>query len=166
MKRSLLIMIIALLAYGSGNAWAAEHRIGAGVTYWTALDDIDVADINDDGFSYLVSYQYWLGLIGFEADLELLPDRFGETAIAPQAFILVGRGIYGGAGIGIENRDGDFADEPFFAFRAGVNLELLPGIYGDVYGTYRFNDSADLDQSDTDVDTDTIFLGAMVRVAF
>lgn len=163
MKKLGVILCLLFLFCMAGQLQAAEHRIGGGVNYWVAVDDIDFDDVDDNGFSYLASYQYWPGLLGVEVDLEILPDKYGETAYAPQAFVLVGRSIYGGAGIGIEYRDGDFASEPFFAFRAGLNLELLPGIYGDFYGLYRFNDSADLDNEATDIDSDTIFFGAAVR---
>ena len=78
---------------------------------------------------------------------------------------MIGRNVYGGAGIGMQYRDGDLADEPFFAFRAGLNLELLPGVWGDFYGTYRFNDANELDNENSDIDTDTVFFGAMVRLA-
>lgn len=161
----IVVALFFLSCCGAALAEATEHRIGGGVNYWVAVDDVDIDDVDDDGFSYLASYQYWPGLLGFEVDLEILPDRFGETALAPQAFVLLGRSIYGGAGVGIEYRDGDFADQPFFAFRGGLNLELLPGLYGDFYALYRFNDSADLDDENTDIDTDTLFFGAMVRLA-
>ena len=128
------------------------------------LDDLD-EDFDDNGLSYLVSYQYWAGLIGVELDVELLPDRLDETAIAPQAYLLVGKGIYGGAGIGIINSDGDFADKPFFALKAGVNLEVLPSTFVDISANYRFSDEEDLDDNNKDIDTDTVFLGAAFRFA-
>jgi len=165
MNRVTWLVIVVLVSMTGSPVLAADHRIGGGLNYWVALDDVDISDVDDDGFSYLVSYQYWPGLLGLEVDLEILPDRFGETAVAPQAFVLIGRNVYGGAGIGMQYRDGDFADEPFFAFRAGLNLELLPGVWGDFYATYRFNDATDLDNEHTDIDTDTVFLGAMVRLA-
>lgn len=165
MKKWSILFSLLFLFCLAGQLQAAEHRIGGGVNYWTSVDDIDFDDVDDDGFSYLASYQYWPGLIGLEVDLEILPDKYGETAFAPQAFVLVGRSIYAGAGIGWEYRDSDLADEPFFALRAGLNLELLPGIYGDFYGLYRFNDSAELDNEATDIDSDTIFLGAAIRIA-
>ncbi|NLB05738.1 MAG: hypothetical protein GX835_02025 [Desulfobulbaceae bacterium] len=95
--------------------------------------------------------------------MELLPDRFDEDAVAPAAWFLLGKTLYAGAGIGIVNSDGDFADEPFFALRAGLNLELLPSLYADLSVNYRFNDEADLDDDDRNIDTDTLFLGAAVR---
>ncbi len=165
MKRLCGLFCLIFLAVFASQTQAGEHRLGGGVNYWVAVDDVDVSDVDDDGFSYLASYQYWPGLIGLELDLEILPDKYGETAVAPQAFLLVGRSLYAGAGVGLEYRDSDFADEPFFALRAGFNLEILPGLYWDIYGTYRFNDSADLDDDATDIDSDTVFLGTIIRIA-
>lgn len=161
---ALLLGIISMVATG---ALAGEHRIGGGANYWVSIDDIEVGDgkLDDDGIAFFGSYQYWGGLLGLEVDLEFLPDRFGESAVSPQAYLLVGRGIYAGIGIGTTYTDGDFAEEPFYALKAGFNLELLPGIYADIYGNYRFNDKADFDNDDSDIDTDTVFLGMAVRIA-
>lgn len=169
MKRLSLVTLLLLLwaapaVAGSGDA----HRLGGGANYWVTLEDIEFDDkkVDEDGISYLISYQFWPSLLGVEFDLELLPDRFGETALAPQAYVLFGRAVYVGAGIGIIYSDSDFAEEPFFALRAGLNLELLPGLYADINANYRFNDSAELDDDERNIDTDTVFLGAAVRIAF
>ncbi|MFT5697609.1 MAG: hypothetical protein ACI8ZB_000457 [Desulforhopalus sp.] len=161
------LLFIGLITMTATGALAGDHRIGGGANYWVAIDDIEVGDnkLDDDGLSFFGSYQYWPGLFGLEVDVEFQPDRFDESAISPQAYLLVGKGIYGGIGIGTTYTDGDFVDEPFFALKAGFNIELLPGIYGDIYGTYRFNDTADFDNEDTDIDTDTVFLGLAVRIA-
>ena len=158
-----VLVLFLLLAYPAANA-SAEHRLGGGVNYWVMLDDIDDG-FDDKGLSYLVSYQYWAGLLGVELDVELLPDRLDETAVAPQAYLLVGKGIYGGAGIGIINSGGDFADKPFFALKAGVNLELLPSTFVDISANYRFSDKEDLNDDNKNIDTDTVFLGAAFRFA-
>ena len=162
MKRLYFLAVFLLFIAVSQHAYADGTRIGVGANYWTAVDDIDVDNIDDDGFSYTLTYQYWPEYLGFEVDFEMLPDKYGEKAFAPQAFILLGKNVYGGAGIGIEYRDSELADEPFFAFRAGLNLEVLPHIWCDIYATYRFNESADMDDEDTDIDSDTVFLGATV----
>jgi hypothetical protein len=145
--------------------WSGEHRLGGGVNYWVALEDLDEDGVDEDGFSYLVSYQYMMDWVGLQLDVELLPDRFGEDAVAPSAWFLLGKTLYAGAGIGIVNYDGDFADEPFFALRAGLNLEVLPSLYLDISANYRFNDKADLEDDDRKIDADTVFLGAAVRFA-
>lgn len=164
-KRIVLSLIVTAMLVT--NSFAEEHRIGGGANYWVALEDIEVGDdsLDDDGLSFLASYQYITGLFGLELDLEFLPDRFGESAIAPQAYVLLGRSLYAGIGLGIVYSDSEFSDEPFFALRAGFNLELLPGLYADIYGNYRFNDKATFDDEETDIDTDTVFLGAALRFA-
>lgn len=167
MKKALfMIVLVGFLASAPAVRAAGEHRIGAGANYWVALEDIEEEeDVDEDGLSLLVSYQYWPSLLGLELDLEFLPDRFGESAMAPEAFILLGRTIYCGVGIGITYSDDSFADEPFYALRAGLNLELLPVLYLDIAGNYRFNDTAELKADETDIDTDTVFFGATLRLA-
>lgn len=166
MKKLWTMIMVAGLLVCAGNLQAGEHRIGAGANYWVALDDIDSDEVDDDGFSYLLSYQHWWDFLGVELDIELLPDRFGESASAPEAYLLLGSTIYGGVGMGLMRSDGSFADDPFYALRAGLNLELLPHIYLDISANYRFNDSVQLENDDTDIDTDTVFLGAAVRFGF
>lgn len=168
MKIRSIAAVIAVLV-GAGIIAQAEavtpHRLGAGVNYWTSLDDIDVHDIDDDGFGYVLSYQYKPEWIGIGIDAEMLPDRFGEDSYAPQAYLLVGGPLYAGAGIGIVYADDDFADDPFFSFRAGVDLEVVPQLHLDIYGQYRFEASEDISgDGDKNIDTDTIFLGVAVRV--
>jgi hypothetical protein len=169
MKRLSTITLLLLLwavpaVAGSGD----PHRLGGGANYWVTIEDIEFDDknVDEDGISYMISYQFWPSLLGVEFNLELLPDRFGETALAPQAYVLFGRAVYVAAGIGIIYSDSEFAEEPFFALRAGLNLELLPGLYADINANYRFNDSAELDDEERNIDTDTVFLGAAVRIAF
>jgi hypothetical protein len=169
MKKTVVVLLLfAATVIGVGDAAAGEYRLGAGVNYWVAMDDIDIEgrNIDENGIGYFVSYQYWENILGVEMDLEFLPDRFGDSAVAPQAFMLIGKSIYGGLGIGAVYTDGEFADKAFYALRAGFNFELLPGIYTDIYGIYRFNDTAELDNVSEDIDTDTVFLGAAVRFSF
>jgi hypothetical protein len=40
---------------------------------------------------------------------------------------------------------------------------MLPDVYVDISGNYRFNDKKDLDNDNADIDTDTIFIGAAIR---
>jgi hypothetical protein len=167
MKRLFFIALLLVAIFTVCPVYANDaHRLGLGATYWTTVDDVDVDNIDDDGFSFIASYQYWPTLVGVELNLEIMPDKYGENAFSPQAYVLVGKAIYAGAGIGIDYRDGDFSEEPFFALRAGLNLEILPTIYWDIYGTYRFNDSADLDDEEKDIDSDTVYLGTALRFAF
>lgn len=159
-----VIAIGALCMVGGYSTARAEsaHRLGGGVNYWVALDDIE-SDVDEEGFSYLISYQYRPELLGLEADVEFLPDRFGEDAIAPQAYLVVGKALYAAAGIGIIHQDSDWADDPFYSFKVGLDLEILSGLYLDLSANYRFESKSELESSDTDIDTDTVFLGAALR---
>lgn len=166
MKR-LLCSVLLCLSSTATIVWADAHRIGGGANYWVTLEDIEVdrKEIDNDGVAYLASYQYWPGLLGLELDLEFLPDRFGESALAPQAYLLLGRSVYCGLGVGVVYSDEEFSKKPFFALRGGLNIELLPSVYADIHANYRFNDSAEFEGEDTDIDTDTVFLGAALRIA-
>lgn len=163
MKRFIMAAVFAASMACAGHAWAGEARIGLGANYWVTLEDIDSDNVEKDGFSYLLSYQYWWDILGIEVDMEVLPDRFGESASAPEAYILVGGTIYGGVGMGLVRSDGSFAEDPFYAIRAGLNFELIPSIFFDINANYRFNDTAQLKGEDTNIDTDSVFLGAAVR---
>ncbi len=156
------------------SAWhspaEAEVRVGGGVHYWTALGDIEVddVDIDENGSSFLASVQFVPdGLFKFEGNLEYFTDGFGggdAGAIAPQAFVLLGGGLYGGLGIGITYNDeleGDNWSDPFYAARVGLDIEILPSIHLDINANYIFNAFSDIDGADED----SITLGAIGRIA-
>lgn len=165
--RILRWLVLAGLIVGAA-AWSDEgrFRLGAGANYWVALDDIDVDDVDENGFSYLVSLQLRNEMAGLGLDAEMMPERFGKDAYAGQVYFILGKGVYAGAGIGMNLVDGEFASEPFYSLRAGIDLELLPSLHLDISANYRFNDTADLKDDDREIDTDTIFLGACLRLAF
>ena len=146
------------------NAQEHLNRLGGGMNYWVAIDDIS-SETDDDGFSYFISYQRRPALLGWDLALEFLPDRFGDDALAPQFHLILGQGIYAAAGAGWVHQDGSFVDEPFFSFRAGLNFQVVSGLFLDIFGNYRFNEKADLSDSDTKIDTDTVFLGAALRIS-
>ena len=60
--------------------------------------------------------------------------------------------------------DGAWGGGPFYAFRVGADLEVLPHIHLDINANYRFEDWGKLNTSD--VSSDTITLGAAARFAF
>jgi opacity protein-like surface antigen len=160
------MMVLFMVAiFTQAHAASGNHRIGVGANYWVALDDLD-SDIDDDGFSYLVTYQFRAGLLGLQLDAEILPDRFGEDAYAPAAYLVLGGAIYAAAGAGIINQDDEWADDPFYAFKVGLDMELAPNVFLDIAGSYRFDSETDLDDAVDDIDTDTVFLGAALRMAF
>jgi hypothetical protein len=165
-----IALALAALTPAAGRA---EHRLGFGYHYFQTVDDIDVGDIEsieDEGNSVVVSYQYVPGgLLRFEADLEYYSDGYGgstDSAYAPQAYVLVGSGFYGGVGVGVTHSDG-FADgdewsDPWYAARVGVDLLLVPRLRLDINANYRADAFSALDEADTDA----ITLGASLRFSF
>ena len=167
-KPSLVAVILVLFMGLSQSGWAggSGHRLGGGIHYWTVVDDVDLEMIDEDGVGWFVSYQLRPGgLLGFELDLEVLPDDFAgarDTVLAPHAYGIIGDTLYAAVGIGIYYSDNDFAEDPFYILRAGIDLELLPGIHLDLSGNYRVTE---WDNSITrDIDTDTVTLAAAARL--
>lgn len=165
-----VIGLVGILAFAQGVQADAAYRLGVGATYWKMMDDIDVDDIDEDGFSWMVTYRYKpAALLGFQIDLEVFPDKFqgidGET-YAPAAYLVLGSTIYGAAGVGLLYADGEFDDTPFYSLRAGLDLEILPQVYLDINANYRFSDTTDLSDVADDIDTDTLMLGAALRIEF
>lgn len=150
-------------------AAAGEHRIGFGYHYWKTVDDLDdFADIEDDGYASVLSYQYLPGgLIRFEAAVEYFDEGYGgspEEAFSPQVYVLVGRFVYAGVGVGMTRSDafgsGDDWSDPWYAARAGLDILLLPRLHLDINANYRANAFEDLE----DADTDSLTFGASVRL--
>ena len=160
-------LLAASLSAWDSQALAEGQSIGGGIHYWIALDDIDIDDVDEDGIAWVVSYQAQASdLLILELSVEILPDDFAGadgTVLAPQAYLLVGSAIYGGAGIGIYHADDEFADDPFFVLRVGINLEILPDIHLDVSGNYRFTEWDDTITEN--IDTDTVTIAATARFA-
>ncbi|HEX5760547.1 MAG TPA: hypothetical protein VF121_15280 [Thermoanaerobaculia bacterium] len=177
--RRTLPLVAALALLLPAAAGAAEHRVGGGIHYWRTLDDLEdegFGDIQDDGTAYVASWQILpAGIFRFELGLEYFPDDFGgafdDEVLSPQAYLLVGHGLYVGVGAGLlysdqfgrepGSDDDDFSD-PFYALRGGFEMTLIPRVHFDVNANYRANAWEKLG----DVDVGTLTLGAQVRIGF
>jgi len=168
MKKLTLIYAVGalLLAPFLASESLADLRLGVGVNYWTTVNDINVDDFDEDGLSFFLSLQMeFAELAKIELAVEQYEEGFGgspDEVYAPQAFLIFGGGIYAGAGVGMYYVDGDILDDPFFALRAGFDMELLPGIYLDINANYRFEDWNQVNEDD--ISENTVTLGAAVRV--
>jgi hypothetical protein len=96
-----------------------------------------------------------------EADVEVLPSSLtgAKVGYMPQAYALLGGFIYGGVGIGYLYSDGEFAKNPTYALRAGLDIPLSK-IHLDVNANYRFS------KWGGDFNTDLITVGAVARYQF
>lgn len=164
----LLIFCITLCCLASPSvAQNSPHSIGLGVHYWQVLDDLDEAGFDESGLAYIGAYRYDGGLIALHAELEVFPEEFGaaaEEVYAPQVVAILGDGIYAGIGAGILYSDGEFADTPYFLLRAGLNIIAIGPLSLDLNANYIFTDFDNL--STSDIDSNTITLGAMARINF
>lgn len=169
---SLLILTLGFALMSAQPADAAENRFGLGVHFFKTVDDLvddagddSTANIEEDGYAIVVSYQRIpRGLFRFEIDVEYYESGFGgsgEDAITPLAFILFGRSLYAGVGVGITYASDlqDNISDPFFAGRLGYELGILPGLSVDINANYRVGAFNDLDE----LDTDAMTLGAILR---
>lgn len=175
MKRNLIALLVAsvglLWTASAGRAQEQErnNQLGVGVHYWTTVKNIDVDNVDKNGFSYLAMYQYHYGWVGIEADLEWFQKGFGgasQDVYQPQAYLILGKVIYAAAGIGGYYSNDKLADKPFYAFRVGLDIPLLPILHLDINANYRFENWDDLSTEGKSVDTDTVTLGAAARLAF
>ena len=170
-KACMIIATVCGIVLVIGNtSWAdGIHRLGGGVRYWTVIEDIDTDDVDENGLAYILSYQYQMaGFFKLESNVEFLGEGYAgsdDYVISPQVYFLVGRGLYGGLGIGINLSGGDFDDNAYFALRAGIDLEILPSIFLDINGNYRFEDW-NSDGVKEDISTDTVALGIIMRLEF
>ena len=169
-KLLLVVAIAGLVAMTQGLHAESAQRLGVGVNYWKMLDDIDVDNVDKDGFTWLVTYQYRpLALLKLEADIEVFPKRFqgiDSTAFAPEAYLILGSTIYGAVGIGILYANSEFAHDPFYALRAGLDLEVIPQLFLDLNVNYRASEIASMSDVVDDIHGDTLTLGAAVRYQF
>ena len=168
MKRlTVLTVLVAMLVLAGGLADRAEcqHRLGGGIHYLRTLGGIkDSPGWDANAVGYMVSYQYAIGSIRLEGDLEWVPNYGGsdKTMFQPQAWVLLGRLIYISGGIGGSYIDGNWFDNPFYGLRLGVNLTLV-GLNFDGFTAYQFQSSKvfeDIDQTDLDALT----FGIIVRM--
>ncbi len=156
------------------SAAQTPHRVGAGVHYWKTIDEIadawkDSVTIDENGVSWVFSYQYVANpLLSYELDLLVMPETYGAAregyrVWGPQAMVLVGKTLYVGLGIGIYRAGNEWAPNPFYPLRAGVELELLPKLLLDLNANYRI-EKWNMHYTKKDVDTDTVTLGAVIRL--
>jgi len=142
----------------------AGSNIGGGIHYLHNLADIQDSDgFDSNAFSILGSYQFSGPLLTFEGDVEYIFDMYGsgEAGWAPQAYVLIGNLIYGGAGIGIYYTDGDWASDPFYNLRGGVNLPL-GSMRLDAFATYQFWSEGDIKDL-TGEDFNAVTFAALLR---
>ncbi len=162
-----LAAVLTLAPAVTGHAQASS-RVGVGFHYWNALSDVDIDDVDENGIGWVISYKLVpSSLLNFQADVELLPEGYAgsdKTVFAPQVSVVAGSSFYAAVGIGMHYSGGDFSDDPFYALRAGADVQLLPKLFADLNLNYRF-EKWDYSEVKSNIDMDTLTVGAVVRIA-
>ena len=148
-----------------------DFELGVGATYWYSIDEAKDQSFDRDGLGWMISSRIPLSKafsIGLE--VEQSPDNFvflDERLYLPAAYALIGDGIYGGLGLGTYYYDGDFYGDIWYALRAGFKVPLLDNaLVLDVNVNYRVEDWDGIKDAGDDVDTDTLMIGAALRLVF
>ena len=157
-----VFFVIPYLGRAEGNS----HRLGAGIHYWTVVDEVDFEGVDEDGLGWFASYQFYPSpFFGVQFDLEVLPNDFAgarDTVLAPQVYAVIGDTLYAALGLGLYYSDNNFSEDPFFSLRAGINMEFFPAFFLDVSGNYRITE---WDTSLTEgIDTDTVTIAVAARI--
>ena len=166
MKR--IVLLVVLLVATASPAFGALSKLGVGLHYLHNLGDIkneNLSDLEKDSFGVIGSYQFSPGVFKIEGDVEYIFNYLGtdEAMWEPSAWGLTSGMLYGGAGIGIGYRDGDWQKNPWYALRAGLDMPLTMFDL-DAYATYRFQSAGDL--GDVVDDLDSLTFAAVIRFPF
>lgn len=170
MRPFVAILMMSALAGGTATQ-AAEHRLGLGLHYWSAVDDLveDLPGVEDEGVSWLGSYVFDVeGPLKFGVDLEYFPDGFGgssDSAWAPQVLALLGGKLYGGVGIGVtlsSSFDGN-ASDPYFLARLGLDFPIFPRLTLDLNLNYQADAFNELDELETSALTTGVILRYRIK---
>jgi len=157
-------LAVAVAIITSLAAPAECGSIGAGVHYLKTVGEIkDTAGFDENSFGLIGSYQHGVSMLRLEGDVEWVKDFGGSdhSMIQPQAYALIGKTIYGGAGIGIGYIDDKWQDAPFYALRAGFATPLAAFTL-DAFASYRFQNAATLEGLNSD-DLDAVTFGLIAR---
>jgi len=159
---SIVCCITTLTAFAAG-----PHQLGAGINYWQLQDQPSGYD--KDGFSYYGVYRYTPELWGYEIDFEYYPEDSifsGSDAVwEPKAYALVGKWIYGAAGIGWQFGESELPSSPTYYLKAGFNFSFFPFLKMDINAQYKYQKLKDF-ESDKDVNIDAVVVGAALSFAF
>ncbi len=170
------LVIAAVVAFVLAHEAQAAYRssgleLGAGATYWYSIDEAKDQSFDRDGLGWMVSSRIPLSdffAIGLE--VEQSPDNFvflDKHLYLPAAYAILGNGIYGGIGIGTYYYDGDFYGDVWYALRAGFKVPILSdSLVLDVNVNYRVENWDDIKDVGDKVDTDTLMIGAALRLVF
>ncbi len=172
MRKSLFAALAALFVLTTvPTVSAAGFEIGVGANYWYSIDEAKDHSFDRDGLGWMISSRIPLAkYIAIGLEVEQTPDNFiflDEKLYLPAAYAILGDGIYLGIGAGTYYYDGDFYDEVWYALRAGIKIPVLTkNLVLDINVNYRVEDWDGIKEARDNVDSNTLMVGAALRLAF
>lgn len=163
-----IFCILMLLAFGVEIA-RAEASLGVGYRHFFTVDELE-KPFKENGYGGYINWRMqWTEWLGGLLELAFYEDGYAGTSnepLAPQAFLLLGGPLYLGAGVGILYSKSDFADSPFWVVRAGYEGVLTEWFLFDVTVSYEFSEWNGVNKVDERFESDTVVVGAGLRVLF
>ena len=166
------LLAAALLAAVPGAASAGDNfEIGVGANYWYSIKEAKDKSFDRDGLGWMLTSRIFLtDVFSIGLEVEQAPENFvflEDKLYLPAAYALVGNVIYAGLGVGNYYYDGDFYGDVWYAVRAGFKIPLFsPGLMLDVNVNYRVEDWDKMKKAKAAIDSDTLMVGAALRLAF
>jgi hypothetical protein len=166
MSKKVILSFACLIIISATTFAAGAHQFGLGVNYWELQDRQSGYD--KDGFSYYGSYRYNPKLWGYMINLEHYPEdtlfRSSNEVWEPQAYALIGKWIYGAAGIGWRFGESKLPETPTYYLKAGLNFSIFPLLKVDINAQYKYQKLKEFDR-DRDVSADAVTVGVALSMA-
>ena len=171
MKNTLLVTAVCAVLAAATTVQAKSFEIGGGATYWYSIDEAKDKSFDRDGLAYYVSSEIFLAnYLAIALEVEKMPEDFvflEEDMYLPAAYLILGDGIYVGAGVGGYYYDGEFEGDPWFALRGGFKIPFFSNaLVLDVNVNYRTEKWDDIKNADDKIGSETLMVGAALRLAF
>jgi hypothetical protein len=164
-NKSLVAALSLIAVIGIATPAVALPQLGIGLHYLRTLEEIQAgSDTHQNDFAVFGSITIPVAIIKIEGDVEWIPDYLGSDSSLwqPSAYGFLSLGlIYGGVGIGIGYLDGEWASNPWYGLRAGVEIGLA-GLALDGFASYRFQ-SASYGSGAQNFDLDAITFGVQAK---
>ena len=169
-KSAIAVAIAAVMAVAV-SAHAKSFEIGAGATYWYSIDEAKDKSFDRDGLGYSASCEIYLtDYLALALEVERTPENFvflEKELYLPAAYVVLGDGVYIGLGAGTYYYDSDFVDDYWYALRGGFKIPFFGGgLVLDVNVNYRSENWDDIKEVTEKVGSETLMVGAALRLAF
>lgn len=162
-------LILLLCAAAFAPSVRAESSLGVGLRYFQMTDSLPKPFKDRGGGGFINWRTYFTDWFGAMAEVDVYVDGFAGTrneVLSPQAFLVLGRPVYAAVGGGYLFCDGDLSDDPFLALRLGAQGPLTTWFMYDISVSYEFAEWSGVNDVDDRFESDTVVIGAGLRVLF